>query len=326
MPACTQRAINCALAEPVDLAQPHAARAQRLARTDHDAACCRVEAQHVERMAGGDAEAASLPDGEVDDAVVAAEHTTVEIDDVAGLGGARSQPLDHVGVAAGRHETNVLAVVLVGDREGEATRELARLGLAALAQGETQHLKLLARGGEQEIALVALGIARAVEPTSAVRQRPRRDIVTGRQHLGAELARGGEQITEFDRLVALDARHRRLARDIARGEAVDHQFLEAAFVIEHVMGNADALGDRPCVMDVLTGAAGAPAVGGRAVVVELQRHPDDIVALGLEQRRSDRRIDAARHGDDHAGRVRPPLDIECIAHRGRGAAALLDFR
>jgi hypothetical protein len=34
----------------------------------------------------------------VDDAVVAAEHAPVEMDDLAGLGRARLQPLDHVGV------------------------------------------------------------------------------------------------------------------------------------------------------------------------------------------------------------------------------------
>src|SRR5205814_7300048 len=125
-----------------------------------------IEAQHIERMAGSDTEAAPLPDGEVDDTVVAAEHAAVEIDDVARLGGARPEPLDHLGVAAGRDETDVLAVMLVGDRQPEAAGELARLGLGAFAQGEPQHLKLLARGGEQEIALVALGIACAVKPAS----------------------------------------------------------------------------------------------------------------------------------------------------------------
>ena len=66
------------------------------------------------------------------------------------------------------------------------------------------------------------------------------------------------------------------------------------------MRNADALGDRARVMDVAPGAAGALAVGRGAVVVELQGHADDVVALGLEQRGRDRGIDAAGHGDDDA--------------------------
>ena len=255
----------------------------------------------------------------MDDAVVAAEHAAVEIDDVAGLGGARPQPLDHLGVAPGRHEADVLAVVLVGDRKIEAARQLARLGLGAVAERKAQRIELLARGGEQEIALVALGFAGAVERAAAAGQRPRGDVMAGRQHLGAELARGLEQIAELDRLVALDARHRRLAGHVALGEAVDHRLLEAALVVEHVMRNADPLGDRARVMDVLAGAAGALAVGGGAVVVKLQRDADDVVALGLKQRRRDRGIDAARHGDDHAGVVRPPFDIETVEHGGRAA-------
>ena len=99
-------------------------------------------------MAGGDAEPAPLPDREVDDAVVAAEHAAGEIDDVARLGGARPQAFDHLGIAAGRHEADVLAVVLVGDRKPEAARELPRLGLGALAEREAQQLELLARGRE----------------------------------------------------------------------------------------------------------------------------------------------------------------------------------
>ena len=136
----------------------------------------------------------------------------------------------------------------------------------------------------------------------------------GRQHLRAELARGAEQVGELDRPVALDARHRRLARRIALGEAVDHGFLEARLVVEHVMRDADARGDGARVMDVAPGAAGALAVRGRAMVVELQRHADDVVALGLEQRGRDRGVDAARHRDDDARVLRTALRVEAVEH------------
>ena len=74
-------------------------------------------------------------------------------------------------------------------------------------------------------------------------------------------------------------------REIAVGETVDHRLAEAAFVIEHVMRNADALGDAPGVVDVLAGAAGALAMDRGAVVVELQRDADDVVALGASAAR-----------------------------------------
>src|SRR5262249_11682574 len=83
---------------------------------------------------------------------------------------ARLEPLDHLGVAARRHKADVLAVVLVGDREAEAARQLARLGLGLVAEREAQRLELLARGGKEEIALIALFLARAIERAAARRR------------------------------------------------------------------------------------------------------------------------------------------------------------
>jgi len=93
--------------------------------------------------------------------------------------------------------------------------------------------------------------------------------MAGGQDPGAELARGLQQVAEFDRLIAFEARHRRLAGHVAFREAIDHRFLEAALIIEHVMRNADALGDHAGVVNITAGATGALAVDGGAVVVEL---------------------------------------------------------
>ena len=134
----------------------------------------------------------------------------------------RLQPADDVGVAAGRHEADVLAVVLVGDLEAEAPRQFARLRLGHVAERKAQEIELLARGGEQEIALVAIGVGGADQRARSVDQPARGDIMAGRQRLGAEFARGLEQVAKLDRAVALDARHRRLARGVAVGEMVDH--------------------------------------------------------------------------------------------------------
>src|SRR6266849_10030339 len=81
------------------------------------------------------------------------------------------------------------------------------------------------------------------------------------------------------------------------------------------MGNAYALRDRARIMDVLPGATGAGAMDGGAVVIELERHADDVITLRLEQRRGDRGINSARHGDDHAGVLRATFDIEAVEHR-----------
>ncbi len=325
VPARAQGLIDRAVAQPIHVTQPHPAGAQRLARTDDHAPRLRIEAHDIERMTGGDAEPPTLADREVDDARMASEPAAFEVDDVARLGGARLEPLDHLGVAPGRHKADVLAVVLVGDREAELPRQRARLALRLVAERKPQDVELIARGGEQEIALVPLGLARAIERACAVRERTRGHVVAGRQHLGAELARGRKQVAKLDRAVALDTRHRGLARDIARREAVDHHLLEAILIVEHVVGNADPLGHEPSVVNILPGAAGALAVGRGAMIVELQRHSHDVVALGLEQCRRDRRIDAARHGHHHAGVLRSAFDLEAVEHAGHLSTTIVSL-
>ena len=83
----------------------------------------------------------------------------------------RLQAADDVGVAPGRHEADVLAVLLVGDFETEAPRQFARLRLGHVAEREAQEIELLARGREQEIALVAIGIGRADQRARSVGRR-----------------------------------------------------------------------------------------------------------------------------------------------------------
>ena len=212
----------------------------------------------------------------------------------------------------GRHEADVLAVMLVGDRQSVMARQFTGLRLGAIAERKAQDIELLGRRAEQEIALVALFLAGAIKTAAAAGQRARGDIMAGGQNVGAEFARGDQQILELDRHVAGDAGHRRLAGDVAFGEAVDHRFLEAAFIVEDVMRYADTLGDAAGVVDVLAGAAGAFAVGGGAVVVKLQGDADHVIALGLEQGSGHRTIDAAGHGDDDTGVLRTGGEVEGI--------------
>src|SRR6185437_11221700 len=113
------------VADPVDVAKPDAIHPQRLARTDDDAVRRRVEPQHVKRLVGRNAQSLALADGEVRDALMGAEHAAIEVDDVARLHRIRLQPADDVGVAPGRYEANVLAVMLVGNGEAKAPRVLA---------------------------------------------------------------------------------------------------------------------------------------------------------------------------------------------------------
>ena len=80
------------------------------------------------------------------------------------------------------------------------------------------------------------------------------------------------------------------------------------------MRDAERLGDAAGVVDVLAGAAGALAVGRLAVVVELQRHADHVVAGRLEEAGDHRGIDAAGHRDDDARPVGAAGKVETLAH------------
>src|SRR3546814_1735113 len=79
------------------------------------------------------------------------------------------------------------------------------------------------------------------------------------------------RISDWSSDVCSSDLHRRFAAGIALGKTVDHRRAEALLVVEHVMGNVDLLGDTAGVVDVASGAAGAAAMHGRTVVVELQQ-------------------------------------------------------
>src|SRR4029079_8272145 len=168
----------------------------------------------IERRAGSNAKSAPLTDSEMDNAGMRTKHFPIKIDDIAGLRRPRLQPFDKGGVVASRDEADVLTVVLVGNCEPEAAGGLAGLGLGPLPKRKTQDVKLLPRCSEKEIALVAFVVARAVERPAPAGQRAGRNIVTGREHIGAKLARRDQQVVKLDRHIALDARNRRLAVDV----------------------------------------------------------------------------------------------------------------
>ena len=135
-----------------------------------------------------------------------------------------------------------------------------------------------------------------------------------------------KQVAELDPLVAADARHRGFAAAIGFGEILDHRGAKAAFVIEHVMGDAEPAGDRGRVIDVAAGAARSLTPERRAVIVELQGDADHLKAALGQQRRRHRGIDPARHGDDDAviGRAARKIEIK-IEIEGIGAHAR-DYR
>src|SRR3546814_11768275 len=94
------------------------------------------------------------------------------------------------------------------------------------------------------------------------------------------------------------ARDRRPSAKIFVGELVDHRVAETAFMVIDMMREAQPVGDRARVANILSGAAGADALRLRAMIIELERHADDLGARSRGERGDDARTDSARHGDD----------------------------
>src|SRR5262249_6965789 len=110
--ATRNRAVERAVADPVDVTQHDTIHSQRLARTDNNPARGSIEPHDVKRTAQGDAQSLALADGEVRDPLMAPQQAAREIDNIARLHGVRLQPADDVGITPARHEADVLAVLL----------------------------------------------------------------------------------------------------------------------------------------------------------------------------------------------------------------------
>ena len=108
----------------------------------------RVHIQHVRSIGrASHLQPPPLADRELVIGLVRADDGALGIDDVARFHCVRLQLLDDVGIAAGRHEADVLAVLLVGDREPELPRQLAGLRLAHVAEREAEIVQLVLSGG-----------------------------------------------------------------------------------------------------------------------------------------------------------------------------------
>src|SRR5690606_18691845 len=139
------------------------------AGADDDTPRLRLDADDVERLRrAADADALALAHREIDDAVVAAQYLAREVDDIAGVAGLGAQAFDDAGLVAAGRDADVHALRLCRHREAQSLGVGAGFGFGHAAERETQELKLFARGGEQEIALVLAGVGGAVQFGAAV--------------------------------------------------------------------------------------------------------------------------------------------------------------
>ena len=166
-----------------------------------------------------------------------------------------------------------------------------------MAERETQEIQLFLGRREEEIGLVARRVRGAVQ-LGAVRPFEPLNVVACRQTVGVQILRGFQQVAELHRLIAAHAGDWGRARQILVGEFLDHRLAEPAFIVENVMWESHLLRHTPCVVNVAPGAAGALFRQRGAMVVELKRDADDVVAFFRQHRGDNGAVDAAGHGDD----------------------------
>src|SRR5579875_3304950 len=118
-------------------------------------------------------------------------------------------------------------------------RAMARASDFCISPRGKRRTSSCARGGEEEIALVAAYVLCPEERAAVGAVRLGGDVMAGGEKVGAEILHRVEEIGELDLAIAGDAGNRRLAFGIAAGETVDHLFPEALFIIEHVVRNAE---------------------------------------------------------------------------------------
>ncbi len=180
-------------------------------------------------------------------------------------------------VAAG-NEADLLRVGLLGQREAVLARHFAHLGLGHVAQRKQRVRELLLRQPEEEVGLILGQIGGALQdPAAALASGRTRSRHSGRWRCGWRrwTARVFSKLIELEMVVAQRAGNRRAAGEILADEGPDDIPLEALFLVDDVVGNAEMLGHAARVIDIIerTAAAGLGRVGNAVLAGEARLVP-----------------------------------------------------
>jgi hypothetical protein len=138
--------------------------------------------------------------------------------------------------------------------------------------------------------------------------------MAGGEAISTEVPSQTKQVREFDSHVAPNAGDGSPPAQIFIGELINHCFAKAAFVIENIMCNADAIGHGARIANVLPCAAAAHPTDSLAMIIQLERDPDRFCSRARRKGCNHRRIDSAGHGDNDPARLRRAVELEKIEH------------
>src|SRR5262249_50362109 len=122
--------------------------------------------------------------------------------------------------------------------------------------------------------------------------------MTGSQTIGSDLTRNQEQLIKLQMVVAQAARDGRAAGEILTHEGAHDFILEPALLVYDVVRNANRFRDAACIVNIVKGTATSLdrlghslPTGQPALIPELHREPDYVVAFTAKLRRDGRGID-----------------------------------
>src|SRR3546814_6223772 len=131
---------------------------------------------------------------------MAAKHPPLQVDDLAGVIGFRTELPDNGRIIAARYEADILAVGLGSHAQAMLLRQRSNLALFHPAERKPQIIELPRRGGEKKIALVARGVDRPVQ-FRPPRTNDAPHIMAGDETIRPQILRDLQKIGELHRLV-----------------------------------------------------------------------------------------------------------------------------
>src|SRR6266404_9484097 len=282
---------------------------------NHDLPRVILDLNHVQRRAGRYTETLALADREVVNSGVLANHFAVCCYHLTANHFARNfrrtvALLAEIGfekaliVAAG-DEADFLRIGLFGNHQLVLAGKFAHLRLCHAAEREQSAAQLLLRKAEEEVRLVFGLVGWALQqPAVNLLVKDDLGIMAGCDFVGANLLRHNKKLVKLQVIVAETAGDRCTPGKILLDERTHHIALKALFVIDHVVGDANGLGNAASIVDIvdrtaaaLDGFGHAFVSGETALVPELHGQADDVVASGTQHGRDDRGVNSSRHGD-----------------------------
>src|SRR5262245_35579621 len=179
------------------------------------------------------------------------------------------------------------------------------LRLGERTNGKDRPGELILGQRKQEVRLVLVRIETSPEEESSVLRLLDTRVVPSCQMLGPEPSRAVQERRELHIAVAVRAGNWRAPRAVLAHEIRDHRVRELPLEVHDVVGETACRGYAPRIVQVVERAAATELhtltrLPRASRGVQLHRQTNDVMTLLGEQGRGNRRVDAARHGNDNA--------------------------